>query len=397
MNFSNKNMNITSSLTLEIDAKAKSMKSQGIDVIGFGAGEPDFPTPSYIIEAAKNALDKGYTKYTPSSGLLELRESISNKILKDNDINYKPTEILVSNGAKHSLFNAFQAILNPGDEVIIPSPYWVSYPEIVRMADGIPVFVDTFESDNFEIHIDALKKAINKNTKAIIINSPNNPCGSVYSKETLEKIAELTISNDIFVVSDEIYEELVYDNTEHVSIASLGKEIQEKTLLINGLSKAYAMTGWRIGYTAGNQKIIDIMSNIQSHSTSNPNSIAQYASLVAINSPKDEIYKMVKEFDKRREYMVDKINKISGISCILPKGAFYILMNIKSNFKKFYEEKEILGSLDFANALLESQKVAVVPGVAFGADEYVRLSYATSLENIIDGLDKIEQFILKLK
>ena len=397
MELSRKHSDITASLTLEIDAKAKKMKAQGIDVIGFGAGEPDFDTPSFIIEAAKEALDKGYTKYTPSSGIIELKEAICEKLKRDNNLDYEPNEILISNGAKHSLYNIFQAILNPGDEVIIPSPYWVSYPEMVKMADGVPVFVNTLDEHGFRIDIEHLERIITDKTKALIINSPNNPCGCVYDREQLEAIAKLAVEQDFFVVSDEIYDELLYDGAEHISIASLNPEIKERTLLVNGMSKAYAMTGWRIGYAAGNKEIIRVMSNIQSHSTSNPNSIAQYASLAALKGPKDIIKEMVCTFDERRKFMVNRINSIDMISCTRPQGAFYVMLNIKNVIGRTYNGRIIKGSLDFTDALLEAQKVAVVPGVAFGADGYVRLSYATSKENIEKGLNRIEKFIKELK
>jgi len=397
MELSRKHSDITASLTLEIDAKAKKMKAQGIDVIGFGAGEPDFDTPSFIIEAAKEALDKGYTKYTPSSGIMELKEAICEKLKRDNNLDYEPNEILISNGAKHSLYNIFQAILNPGDEVIIPSPYWVSYPEMVKMADGVPVFVNTLDEHGFRIDIEHLERIITDKTKALIINSPNNPCGCVYDREQLEAIAKLAVEQDFFVVSDEIYDELLYDGAEHISIASLNPEIKERTLLVNGMSKAYAMTGWRIGYAAGNKEIIRVMSNIQSHSTSNPNSIAQYASLAALKGPKDIIKEMVCTFDERRKFMVNRINSIDMISCTRPQGAFYVMLNIKNVIGRTYNGRIIKGSLDFTDALLEAQKVAVVPGIAFGADGYVRLSYATSKENIEKGLNRIEKFIKELK
>ncbi len=396
MELSRKNLGITASLTLEIDAKAKRMKAQGVDVIGFGAGEPDFNTPSFIIEAAKEALDNGYTRYTPSSGIMELRQAICEKLSRDNFVEYSPDEILVSNGAKHSLYNIFQAILNPGDEVIIPSPYWVSYPEMVKMADGIPVFVDTSEENNFCLSPERLKKAITSRTKALIINSPNNPCGCVYNRNQLEAIAELALKHDFFIVADEIYEELLYDGAEHVSISSISPEIRDITLLVNGMSKAYAMTGWRIGYTAANREIINVMANIQSHATSNPNSIAQYASLAALRGPRDIITEMVSKFDERRKFMVNRINSIDGISCATPLGAFYIMLNIKDIIGRSYKDRTISGSLDFADALLECQKVAVVPGIAFGSDSHVRLSYATSKENIEIGLDRISNFIKEL-
>lgn len=397
MELSKKNLNIASSLTLEIDAKAKGMKAQGIDVIGFGAGEPDFDTPSYIIDAAKEALDKGYTRYTPASGILPLRQAICEKLKRDNGINYSTNDIIVSNGAKHSLYNIFQAILNPGDEVIIPSPYWVSYPEMVKMADGIPVFIETLEENNFKMLFHDLERAITNKTKAIIINSPNNPCGCVYDRQQLEEIAELAIKHDFYIVSDEIYEELLYDGKRHISIASLGPEVKDRTLVVNGLSKAFAMTGWRIGYTAGNSEIIKVMANIQSHSTSNPNSIAQYASLAALNGSKDMIANMLGEFDHRRKFMVDRIRSIDGLSCAMPLGAFYVMLNISGIIGKSHNGRIIEGSLDFADILLEAENVAVVPGIAFGADKHIRLSYATSIENISKGLDRIENFIKALE
>jgi len=397
MILSRKNLSISESLTLAIDAKAKRMKAEGEDVLGFGAGEPDFPTPQFVLEAAKHALNNGMTRYTQSSGTLELMESICRKLKRVNNINYAPDEIIVSNGAKHSLYNVFQAILNPGDEVLIPQPYWLSYPEMVKMADGMPVFIETKEENFFKVSVEDLEQAITPKTKAIIINSPNNPNGCVYNEKELAEIAELAVKKEIFIVSDEIYEEMVYDDAEHISIASLNEDIKGFTLTVNGMSKAYAMTGWRIGYTAGPKEVIKIMNNIQSHSTSNPNSIAQYASTVALDAPKNEIKEMIQEFDKRRLYMVDKINSIPYLSCKRPKGAFYVMMNISKAIGKRWGNKEINGSLSFADALLESKKVTVVPGIAFGADSYVRLSYAVSLDKIQKGLDRIHQFINELE
>lgn len=396
MILSQKSLSITGSLTLAIDAKAKQMLLEGHDVIGFGAGEPDFPTPAFVVEAAKYALNQGLTRYTPSSGTLELRKAICSKLERDNNITYTPDEIIVSNGAKHSLYNVFQAILNPGDEVIIPQPYWLSYPEMVKMAGGIPIFVEAKEDNSFKTTRKELEKAITLKTKAIIINSPSNPNGCVYNREELADIAELAVRQRIFIVSDEIYEEMVYDDTQHISIASLNDKIKDLTLTVNGMSKAYAMTGWRIGYTAGPREIIKVMSNIQSHSTSNPNSIAQYASTVALNAPKDEILGMIQEFDKRRLYMVDKINSIPYLSCKLPKGAFYVMMNITQAIGKKYRNTLIDGSISFADALLDSKKVTVVPGIAFGADQYVRLSYAVSMDKIKKGMERIRQFMTEL-
>lgn len=397
MKLSQKSISISGSLTLAIDAKAKKMKAEGMDVIGFGAGEPDFETPQFIIEAAKEALDKGYTRYTPASGMMELKEAICEKLQNDNNLKYTPSEIIVSNGAKHSLYNIFQAILNPGDEVIIPTPYWVTYPELVKMGGGTPIFLDTKEENGFKIDITELEQAVTEKTKALIINSPGNPSGCVYSRKELEAIADLAVKKEFFVISDEIYEKLVYDGNEHISIASLNSEIKNITLVVNGMSKAYAMTGWRIGYTAGNEEVIKVMSNIQSHATSNPNSIAQYASIAALRGPQDIIYQMVSEFEKRRKYMIDRIRQIEGLSCNEPKGAFYLMLNIGNALGRKYRNHTITGSMDFAEQLLDAYKVAVVPGLAFGADKYVRLSYATSIENIEKGLDRIESFMNELE
>ncbi|MBM7581455.1 aspartate aminotransferase [Caldicoprobacter guelmensis] len=397
MRLSVKGSSISESLTLAIDAKAKKMKSEGMDVVGFGAGEPDFDTPSFIREAAKEALDRGMTRYTPVAGIAQLKEAICRKFKEDNGLDYKPNQIIVSNGAKHSLYNAFQAILNPGDEVIIPSPYWLSYPELVKLSDGVPVFVETREEDDFKLRPEDFKKAITSKTKALVLNSPNNPCGCVYDRNELEAIAEIAVENQIFVVSDEVYEAMVYDGAQHISIASLGPEIKDLTIVVNGVSKTYAMTGWRIGYAAAHEDVVKIMSNVQSHTTSNPNSIAQYASLAALTGPKDEVKAMVAEFDKRRRFMVERINSIPGLSCRTPKGAFYVMMNISEVIGKTYKGRRIEGSLSFADALLDAQMVAVVPGIAFGADNFVRLSYAVSLDNIKKGLDRIEAFIKELE
>lgn len=396
MELSKRALEIKSSLTLEIDAKAKSMKASGLDVIGFGAGEPDFNTPTVIVDAAKEALDKHLTRYTPVAGVLELREAICRKFEVDNGLTYSANEILVSNGAKHSLYNACQAILNPGDEVIIPSPYWLSYPEMVSLAGGVPVFLETKEEDEFAIDIDELKGLINHKTKAIMINSPGNPTGCVYSKELLEEIAALAVENQLIIISDEIYEKLIYDGEEHISIASLGDEIKNLTIVINGMSKAYAMTGWRIGYAAAPEAIINVMKNIQSHSTSNPNSIAQYASIAALGMPEEIITDSVTEFCEKRDILVKNINDIKNISCRRPKGAFYVMVNIEDVLGMKYEDMTITDSLSFCNALLDDQMVAVVPGVAFGAEGYVRLSYATSIESIERGTERIGAFVSKL-
>ncbi|HOQ36731.1 MAG TPA: pyridoxal phosphate-dependent aminotransferase [Acetivibrio sp.] len=395
MELSTKALSISPSSTLAIDAKAKKMKAEGIDIIGFGAGEPDFDTPAHIKEAAKKAIDEGFTKYTPASGTLELKQAICNKFKRDNGLDYKPSNIVISNGAKHSLVNAFQAICNPGDEVIITNPAWVSYPEMVKLADAVPVYINTTEEEGFKFTIDKLEKAITNKTKAIIINSPSNPTGMIYSEEELRAVADLAVSKGIYIVSDEIYEKLIYDGYKHVSIASFNDKIKDLTIVVNGVSKSYAMTGWRIGYTASNEQIAKIMGNVQSHATSNPNSIAQKAALAALEGPQEIIDIMAAEFVKRRDYMVDRINSINGLSCIKPNGAFYVMMNISKLIGKELGGVVIKGSDSFADVLLEKANVALVPGSGFGTDIHVRLSYATSMENITEGLNRIEKFLNK--
>lgn len=397
MIFSNKAKQIEPSITLAITAKAKKMKSEGIDVVGFGAGEPDFNTPEYIQEAAIRAIREGFTKYTPTSGILELKEAIVKKFRGDNGLTYSPAQIIISTGAKQCLANVFSSTLNQGDEVIIPVPYWVSYPELVRLADGVPVFVETKEENKFKYTVEALRKSVTDKTKIIIINSPNNPTGTVYTREELEVIADFAKEKNLLILSDEIYEKLIYGNTKHISIASLSKDAYERTIVINGVSKAYSMTGWRIGYAAASESIIKLMTNIQSHTTSNPNSIAQYAALAALTIKDSSMDMMVKEFKNRRDYMVDKINSIEDLSCIKPEGAFYVMINISGVFGKRCCDTEIKDSLIFSEKLLEKEKVAVVPGIGFGLDNYVRVSYATSMENIEKGLNRIESFIGQLK
>ncbi len=394
MILSSKAVNISPSATLKIDAMAKKLKSEGRDVVGFGAGEPDFDTPENIKTAAKKALDIGLTKYTPASGSQELRAAIAKRLLDRCGLEYSPEDIVVSNGAKHSLFNIFAAILNPGDEVIIPSPYWLTYPELVMMSDGVPVYIET--GDSFKATAAQIKAAITTKTKALVLNSPSNPCGSVYSRSELEAIAKVAVEAGIFVVSDEIYDELIYEG-EHVSIASLGKEIKDLTIVVNGMSKTYAMTGWRIGYTASTRELAKVMGAYQSHSASNPNSIAQYAGIEALLGPQDQVKHMKDVFDKRRKLLCGLINDIDGLSCEIPGGAFYVMMNISQLIGKKYDGIEITGSLRFSELLLEQTLTAVVPGVAFGADNYVRLSYAISEENIKKGLERIKEFVLSLK
>ncbi len=387
---SEKGLGISPSVTLAITAKAKEMKASGIDVISFGAGEPDFNTPEHIQEEGVRAIKEGLTRYTAASGIAELKEAICKKFKEDNGLDYTNENIVISSGAKHSIYNSLMAILNPGDEVIITRPYWVSYPELVKIAGGVPVFVDAKEENGFKVSIEDLEKVVTDKTKAMILNSPSNPTGAIYNKKELEELAKWLVEKDLYVISDEIYEELVYDG-EHVSIASLGEEIKNNTIVINGMSKAFAMTGWRIGYTGANKEITKIMSNVQSHTTSNPCSISQYASVVGLKGSKEPIEAMKKEFVRRRDYMVDKINSIDNISCLKPQGAFYIMVNIEKLIGKTINGFEIKDSLTLAEYLLNEAKIAVIPGAGFGVDNYIRLSYATSLENIKEGLDRLEK------
>lgn len=394
-NLSKKGLGIAPSVTLEITAKAKSMKDSGIDVISFGAGEPDFNTPENIQNEGIRAIKEGLTRYTPASGIIELKKAICGKLKEDNGLEYKPSNIIVSSGAKHSIHNALMAILNPGDEVIFAVPYWVSYPELVTLADGVPVYIETKEENEFKFNVEDLNRVLTEKTKAIILNSPSNPTGAIYTKDELKAIADWAVKNSIFVISDEIYEKLVYDGEEHVCIASFNDEIKNLTILINGMSKAYAMTGWRIGYAAAHEEIIKVMSNIQSHATSNPCSISQYASVEGILGEQSSVEEMKKHFVERRNYMADTINSIKGLSCKKPKGAFYIMVNFTELLGKTIRDRQINSSLDFASLLLEEGNVAVVPGIAFGDDKYIRLSYATSLENIKNGLERIKRIVEK--
>jgi len=389
--------NIKPSPTLAIDAKAKAMKAGGGDVVNFGVGEPDYDTPENIKEAAIKAIKEGFTKYTPVGGIDSLKDAIIEKFKKDNNLGYSREEIVVSCGAKHSLYNIAQALYGEGDEVVIPSPYWVSYPDQVLLNAAVPVFVKTFEKDKFMLKADALKSHITKNTKAIILNSPSNPTGLTYDKKTLEGIAEIALKHKLYVISDEIYEKLTYDGFTHTSIASLGGEIKSRTLVVNGLSKAYAMTGWRIGYAAGPKDVIKAMTNIQSQSTSNPTSIAQKAAVEALTGPQDFIKTMLVEFDNRRKYLVSELNSIPGVSCLTPTGAFYAFPNISKLYGKQIGGKKISSSSDLALYLLEKANVALVPGRAFGDDNYIRLSYATSMENLEKGVKRIREAVGGLK
>lgn len=395
MELSAKYKSISPSSTLQIDSKYKAMKKAGEDVVGFGAGEPDFDTPQHIKDAAIKAINDGFTKYTPASGIIELKKAICKKFKEENGLEYGPENIVVSNGAKHSLMNALGALINPGDEVLFSSPYWVSYKEMVLISDGVPVVIDTKEADSFKFTAEELEAAITDKTKALILNTPSNPTGMVYRKEELEKIAEVVKKHDLYVISDEIYEHLIYDIVRPPSIATLDG-MKDRTIVVNGVSKTFAMTGWRIGYTAANAEITKLMANVQSHYTSNPNSIAQMATIAALEGPKDSIEKMKEAFNERRLYMVDRMNKIEGVSCIKPEGAFYVMMNISRLKGRKIDGKVINTSDDFAQGFLDKELVAVVPCSGFGNDDFVRWSYATSMENIKKGLDRLEKFIGEL-
>ena len=387
---------ISPSPTLAITAEAKKMKAQGIDVVGFGAGEPDFDTPDHIKEAAKKALDRGFTKYTPASGMRELKEAVCRKLKEENGLEYEPDQVLISCGAKHSIFNAILALCDEGDEVILPSPYWVSYPEMIKLAQAKPVIIKTTQENNFKITSQQLEEAISSKTKLFILNSPSNPTGMIYTKDELRIISDILTEARIYCISDEIYEKIIYDGWKHTSIASLNPRIKELTILVNGVSKTYSMTGWRIGYAAGPKEIIQAMSNLQSHSTSNPTSVSQVAAIAALQSSQREVRRMVDEFQRRRDHIVKRLNRIPGISCLKPPGAFYAFPDISRIIGKSYNGKIIRDSISLAQLLLYEAKVAVVPGAAFGADEHLRFSYATSMENIDKGLDRVEEFVKKL-
>ena len=383
MEISERAAKLTPSLTLSIDSKAKAMKLEGIDICGFGAGEPDFDTPEHIKAACIAALEGGFTKYTPSSGLPELRQAISDKFAADNGLEYRPSQIIVSNGAKHSCYNAILATCEPGDEVVIPSPYWVSYPDMVRLAGAEPVIVQTSERNGWKMTAEEFENAMTPRTKMVIMNSPGNPTGTVYSREEMEAIVEVAAEEDIYILSDEIYEKLVYDDVKHVSIASLSKQAYDLTITINGFSKSYAMTGWRLGYLGASEAIAKAVDSIQSHSTSNPCSFAQKGAVAALKGDQQPLSDMHDEFDMRRNYMYDRISKIANITAVRPQGAFYVLVNISQLG---------LSSQNFSDRLLSKANVAVVPGIAFGDDRTIRLSYATSIDVIKKGLDRFQDF-----
>src|ERR1700726_350967 len=383
MQLSSRASSLTPSLTLSIDSKAKAMKSEGIDVCGFGAGEPDFDTPEHIKAAAIEALQAGFTKYTPSSGIPELQQAISEKLSADNGLTYRASQIVVSNGAKHACYNAILATCQPGDEVIIPAPYWVSYPDMVRLVGAEPVIVPTMERNSWKMRAEDFENAMTPRTKMLILNSPCNPTGAVYTREELQAIVDVAAEEDIYILSDEIYEKLVYDDVKHVSVGSLSKEAYDLTITVNGFSKSYAITGGRLGYLAAPEAVAKAVDSIQSHTTSNPSSFSKYGALAALKGDQQPLADMREEFDMRRNYMFDRVSKIPNVTAVKPQGAFYVLVNISQLG---------LTSQNFADRLLSKANVAVVPGAAFGDDRTIRLSYATSIDIIKKGLDRLQDF-----
>lgn len=384
------------SSTLAITARAKELRAEGKDVVGFGAGEPDFDTPENICDAAIDAINSGFTKYTPASGIKELKEAVSRKFKEFNNIDYAPEQIVISNGGKHSLENIFTVLINPGDEVIVPAPYWLSYTEIVKLAGGVPVIIKTSKEQDYKLTAEDLADAITDHTKALILNTPNNPTGMIYSEKELRDIAAIAVKNDFYVVADEMYETLVYDGQEHISIASLGKDIYDRTITCNGLAKSYAMTGWRIGYTGSPLEIAKMMGSVQSHQTSNPNSIAQKAAVEALNGPQDSVEKMNGEFSRRRQYIYDRICGMPYISTIKPMGAFYVFVDAAEVLGKSYKGEKIETVAKMAEILINDYNTAVVPCADFGFDDHLRLSYAISMEQIEKGMDRIEAFLNEL-
>ncbi len=384
---------VRASTTLAVDSLAKQMKADGLDVVGFGTGEPDFNTPDNINMAGIRAICDGKTKYTPAAGIIPLRKAIAQKLKDDCGVDYDYTQIVVASGAKHSVYIALAAITNPGDEIIIPAPFWVSYYEMVRMVGGTPVIVEAGEEQNFKITAEQLEAAITDKTKCLMLNNPSNPTGMIYSKDELQALADVCVKHDLYILADEIYYQLIYDGMEFTSVASLGEEVKERTLLINGVSKSYAMTGWRVGYCAANKTLAKIMSNFLSHSTGAPSTISQWASVEALTGPQESIEAMRLAFLERRDYIVKRINEIPGVSCIRPNGAFYVMMNMEKLVGRTFGGKFIENDDDFAVALLEKALVAVVPCSGFGMKNFVRWSYAASMENIEKGLDRLEKFI----
>ncbi|MHB9029122.1 MAG: pyridoxal phosphate-dependent aminotransferase [Candidatus Latescibacterota bacterium] len=390
MNLSPNVLKIKPSITLAVTARANAMKAQGIDVIPLSAGEPDFGTPKHIADAAIEAIREGFTKYTPTSGIPDLKKAICDKFRRDNGLHYTPSQVIVNNGAKHSDFLAIFVLIGPGDEVIIPAPYWVSYPDMTLLAGGTPVIIEGKPENGLKITPRQLRDAITPKTKLVILNTPSNPTGMIYTEKELRELAEVIVEAGIYVLSDEIYEKLVYDGNRHVSIGSLSEEIFQRTITVNGVSKAYSMTGWRIGYTAGPEEIIRAMDAVQSQETSNPASISQKAALAGLTGPEDFIAEMVTEYDRRRRYMAGRLNGMPGVTCLLPEGAFYVFPDVSAAYGRSYKGKLIVGSVVFCDYMLTEHKIALIPGAGFGADRHVRFSYATSMANIEKALDRFE-------
>lgn len=384
---------VQASTTMAIDSMFKQMKADGIDVIGFAAGEPDFNTPDEIKEAGIDAIHNNHTRYTPARGTVELRQAVCDRMKADCGVEYAPNQVVVASGAKHAVYIALRAIINPGDEVILPAPYWVSYIELIKIMGGVPVVVTATEEENFKLSADKLAAAITPKTKALILNNPSNPTGMMYSREELEVIADLCVRNDLYVIDDEIYYSLVYDNKKFVSLASLGEEIKERTILVNGVSKSYAMTGWRIGYACASEPVATVMANYVSHSTGSPCAVSQKAALAALNGSQEKVETMRQAFEARRNAMVEGMNAIPGVSCIMPEGAFYVMMNLKDILGKTLHGVKVETADDFAALFLKKGLVAVVPGTGFGAPGFVRWSYATSMENILEGLRRLRDFL----
>lgn len=384
---------VQASTTMAIDSLFKQMKADGVDVIGFGAGEPDFNTPDEIKAAGIQAIEQNVTRYTPAAGTVELRQAVCDRIAADCGVQYKPNQVVATSGAKHAVYLALRALVNPGDEVILPAPYWVSYIELIRMVGGVPVVVTATEAEHFKLSKEKLAAAITPKTKALILNNPSNPTGMAYSREELEDIAQVCVANDVYVISDEIYYGLLYDGRKFTSFASLSREARELTILINGVSKSYAMTGWRIGYACANDRIAKVMANYVSHSTGSPVAISQKAAAVALSGSQEKIEEMRRAFEERRNYLVGRMNRIPGVSCLCPEGAFYVMMNLEQLIGRSIQGVEITDDDVFADAFLKKGLVAVVPGAGFGAKNFVRWSYATSMDNIREGLDRLERFL----
>ena len=388
--------NLKPSATLAITAKAKDLKSKGIDIIGFGAGEPDFDTPNNIKSAAKDSIDSGFTKYTAASGIIELKEAIRERISIDYGLSYENKEILVGSGAKHVLYNLFNVLIDEGDEVLIPAPYWVSYPEQVKISGGSPIILHTNQEDGFKITKKQIESRCNENTKILVLNYPSNPTGSTYNYDELSQIAEICKEKNLIVISDEIYDKIIYSNEKHISFPQLSEDAKNRTILVNGVSKTYSMTGWRIGYAAGNSEVISAMNNLSGQSTSNPTSISQKAAIEAFSGNQGKVVEMLGEFEIRKEYISSFLNEIEGVECFVPKGAFYVFPDISYYFWKSFKGKEIRNSIEFTDFLLDHAKVAVVPGIEFGSDKHIRISYATSMNDIKEGTKRIKESLQDL-